>query len=197
MKSDPIRTDEQLIEQFLSGGPDEAEPAFEALVKRHGPMVMAVCRHILGRSHDAEDAFQATFLALALHAGAIRDRRLLAAWLHEVGTRSALRLRAREARLRSRTLPAGEDVAPGEAESALARDELRLILHVELERLPEKYRTVVAYCHLEGKSYSEAAGLVGCPVGTVKGRLWRARGLLRQRLSDRGLDAEQLACLRA
>ncbi|MFO0952447.1 MAG: sigma-70 family RNA polymerase sigma factor [Isosphaeraceae bacterium] len=93
-------SDESLLEQFLSAEPAESEEAFRRLVARHGPMVLGVCRHILDQVHDAEDAFQATFLVLARNAGAIRDRRVLARWLYEVAYRIALRSRSRSARRR-------------------------------------------------------------------------------------------------
>ena len=88
-----IRSDGQLIDQFLTGEKEESESAFETLVKRHGPMVLGVCRHVLSRVQDAEDAFQATFLVLARKAGTIRDREILGCWLHEVAYRIAMRAR--------------------------------------------------------------------------------------------------------
>src|SRR5271166_5856855 len=92
------RSDEQLIDQFVTAARDDAADAFEVLVKRHGPMVMGVCRNILYQHQDAEDAFQTTFMTLARKAGAIRDRRVLACWLHEVAYRIAIRMRARASR---------------------------------------------------------------------------------------------------
>src|SRR5271156_6591401 len=94
----PIRSDEQLIDTFLNGEKEDSETAFETLVKRHGPMVLGVCRHVLCRVQDAEDAFQATFLALARKAGTIRNREILGCWLHEVAFRTAIRERERRAR---------------------------------------------------------------------------------------------------
>jgi RNA polymerase sigma factor (sigma-70 family) len=173
--------------------PDEAGPAFAALLTRHGPAVMRVCRHFLVDRHDAEDVFQATFLTLMRGAGAIRNGRALGGWLRAVAARNALRARAKTARLRSRFVPARDAVAPGSPELDAARDELMLILLVELDRLLEKYRLPVVHCHLEGKTNKEASQLLGCPIGTVKGRLSRARAILRERLSTRGLDADHLA----
>jgi RNA polymerase sigma factor (sigma-70 family) len=193
MNRDRIRTDEQLIEQFLAGVRDEAESAFEVLVRRHGPMVMGVCRQVLNRHQDAEEAFQATFLALARKAGTIQNRGVLGCWLYEVAHRSAVRVRVQAAR--RRWLPRMTDGAaePGEPEAAAIRNELRPILDAELDRLPEKYRTLVIQCYLEGKTNEEVARLLHCPIGTVKGRLSRARGMLRQRLSQTGLDPGHLA----
>jgi len=188
MQRERTRTDEQLIEQFLTSQGDAAESAFEVLVRRHGPMVLGVCRQVLNnRSQDADDAFQATFLALARKAGTIQNRRALGCWLYEVAYRTSIRLRARVAR--HRWLPATADlkVAPGGAELAATRNELRPILRAALDHLPEKYRTLVVYCYLEGKSHEEVARLMDCPIGTVKGRLSRARGILRERLSCSGL----------
>jgi RNA polymerase sigma-70 factor (ECF subfamily) len=181
------QSDDQLIEQFLSGDREEVERAFERLVTRHGPLVLGVCRHVLRHQHDAEDAFQATFLALARQAASIQNRRVLAGWLHEVAYRHALRLRAQAAR-RS-WLPGldAEKSTPEDAQSNAVRNEIPQILRAEIDRLPIKYRTLVVRCYLEGKSNEEVARLLGCPVGTVKGRLWRARGMLRERLQKRGV----------
>jgi RNA polymerase sigma factor (sigma-70 family) len=184
MDSEP--TDEQLIERFLAGEHQEAEGAFRRMVTRHGPMVMGVCRQVLKQVQDAEDAFQATFLILARRATTIRDRRVLRTWLYEVASRQALRMRARVARRHPRPRLTIEQVSPGEAQARTERDELRLILDAELDRLPESYRILLVQCYLEGKSGREVARLHGCPVGTIKGRLSRARGMLRGRLLGRG-----------
>jgi RNA polymerase sigma factor (sigma-70 family) len=180
--------DDQLLDRFL--GPDEsaAETAFQALVRRHGPMVMGVCRHILDQVHDAEDAFQATFLVLARKAGTIHDRRVLGRWLYEVAYRIAIRSRTHAARRRAHERQGAEMAA---AEPRLEEDpgwtELRPVLHEEVNRLPEKYRTAVVLCYFEGRTNEEAAELLQWPVGTVKGRLSRAREMLRTRLNRRGL----------
>jgi RNA polymerase sigma-70 factor (ECF subfamily) len=187
-------TDEQLIDQFLAGKHEEAQSAFGRLVTRHGPSVMGVCRHVLKQEQDAEDVFQATFLSLARRAATIQNPRVLGCWLREVAFRNALRLRAQV--VRRRALPArfGEEVAPGEAESQATRNELRLILHAELDRLPEGLRTLVVQCYLEGKTNDEVARLLGSPIGTVKRRLWKAREMLREGLLSRGgRDTTQLA----
>src|SRR5262245_29662888 len=160
--------------------------AFEAIVQRHGPMVLGVCRRLLAREEDVEDAFQATFLILARKAGTIRKRESLACWLHGVARRVACRARADEARRRRHeraVLPAPATDAP--ADPALR--ELRALIDDELDRLPEKYRAPALLCYLEGKTNEEAAEHLGWPVGTVKGRLSRARELLHGRLTRRGL----------
>jgi RNA polymerase sigma factor (sigma-70 family) len=149
-------------------------------------MVMGVCRQVLKQEQDAEDAFQATFLILARRAATIRDRRVLRTWLCEVASRQALRMSAQVARRHSRPGFSVEQVSPGEAEARTERDELRLILHAELDLLPKSYRILLVQSYLEGKSGREVARLHGCPVGTIKGRLSRARGMLRGRLLGRG-----------
>lgn len=186
MKLEPMTTDEELIDHFLAGARGGREHAFEAMVTRHGPMVMRVCRRILGRYQDAEDAFQETFLSLVRNAGDIRDRRVLRIWLREVASRIALRARSRAARSRTAMLPHEERITPEQAQRAALENELRQILQIPLDRLPEKYRMLVVHCHLEGKSYEEAARLMGRPVGTVKGWLSRARGAMRGELRERG-----------
>jgi RNA polymerase sigma factor (sigma-70 family) len=188
----PIRLDEQLIDQFLTGQKDESESAFESLVKLHGPMVLGLCRHILRQDQDAEDAFQATFLALARNAGTIRDRRILGYWLREVARRIAFRARECRARFRTEnTIPDVKDLLPGTVSEA-SRSELRLHLHAAVNGLPAKYRLLVVHTYMEGKSNAQVARLLRCPVGTVKGRLSRARDLLRARLCQRGWDQDDV-----
>jgi RNA polymerase sigma factor (sigma-70 family) len=185
MTPNSMETDEKLVEKFLTGEPSEAEDAFEVLMARHGPMVMGVCRQTASHRQDAEDAFQATFLSLARKACTIRDRRLLGPWLHAVAYRTASRIRARTARRRALVL-SGEEVSPRGENGDLDRGELERMIHVELDRLPENYRTAAVQCYLEGKTCAQAARLLGRPVGTIKGQLSRARGLLRYRLRRHG-----------
>jgi RNA polymerase sigma factor (sigma-70 family) len=193
MNATPIRDDEQLIGLFLIGARDEAEPAFEALVTRHRPAVMSVCRRVLNRIEDAEDAAQATFAELVRHAGGIRDPRVLGSWLCGVAYRVANRMKHQSIRRRAVDIRASGRVSPGPAEDAAAL-ELRQILHDELHHLPENYRILVVQTYLEGKSNQELARILNCPIGTVKGRLWRARGMLRMRLLSRlGRAVEVLA----
>jgi RNA polymerase sigma factor (sigma-70 family) len=178
-----IGTDEQLIEQYLTGTRGDAEYAFEALVKRHGPVVMGTCRQVLHRREDAEDAFQATFLELARKASTIRDRRLLVSWLYEVAHRIAMRMRYRARLYPAPLATVDRATTSGEPESVATRGELRRRLHAEVASLPEKYRFLVEQCYLQGKSNQEVARLLGRPVGSVKGWLARARGMMRERLS--------------
>src|SRR4051812_28608475 len=184
--------DEQLLDRFLDRDDESAvsearaEAAFRAIVVRHGPMVLGVCRHVLNQLQDAEDAFQATFLVLARKAGSIRDRRVLARWLYEVAYRIAMRARTHGVSRRTHERQGGEMVASVSYDDHSWR-ELRPVLHEEVNRLPEKYRVPVILCYLEGKTNEEVAQLLRWPVGTVKGRLSRARDLLRSRLTRRGL----------
>jgi RNA polymerase sigma factor (sigma-70 family) len=186
-----IRSDGQLIDQFLTGQKEESESAFETLVKRHGPMVLGVCRHVLCRVQDAEDAFQATFFALARKAGTIRDREILGCWLHEVAFRTAIRARERRARSTPPRMEIRDlEEARSGPEHAASHKELRLLLRAEVDGLPAKYRSLVVHSYMEGMSNEQVATLLRCPVGTVKGRLSRARDLLRARLVRRGCDQD-------
>jgi RNA polymerase sigma factor (sigma-70 family) len=180
--------DDELLGRFLAGDEATSEEAFGALVVRHGPMVLGVCRRTLGTAQDAEDAFQATFLVLARNAASIRDRRVLGRWLYEVAYRIAIRAKGRLARRRVKEREAAEMAAaihPSECDPAWL--ELKPVLHEEVNQLPEKYRSAVVLCYFEGRTNEEAAALLRWPVGTVKGRLSRARDLLRSRLARRGL----------
>src|SRR4051812_27739019 len=179
-------SDEQLLDRFLNQDDEAAEAAFREIVARHGPMVLGVCRHVLNQHQDAEDAFQATFVVLARKAGSIHDRRVLGRWLYEVAYRIAVRAKANS--FRRRTLERqGAEMSVTAPEYEAGWNELRPVLHEEVNRLPEKYRTPVVLCYLEGKTNEEVAQLLQWPVGTVKGRLSRARELLRSRLTRRGL----------
>jgi RNA polymerase sigma factor (sigma-70 family) len=184
-------SDGDLLEQFFHGEELAAEDAFGALVERHGPMVLGICRHVLGQAHDAEDAFQATFLALARRGDAISDPRSLSGWLREVAYRIALRTRVRAIRTRAierqaMEMALGRDEPDG-PEEIVSLSELRPVLREEVARLPEKYRVPVILSYLEGWTNQEVAELLHWPVGTVKGRLMRARLMLRSRLSRRGV----------
>jgi RNA polymerase sigma factor (sigma-70 family) len=186
-----IQTDEQLVERYLYGPKGESEAAFEAMVKRHGPLVLGVCRQILNHHQDAEDAFQATFLVLARKAATIRDPKLLGCWLYEVACRSALRARSGMARRQfwRKTPLVDEPVA--RPERAADGIDLREVIHDEINRLPEKYGVPLVLTYLEGETNEEVARLLQWPVGTVKGRLFHARDMLRARLSRRGLRVDQ------
>jgi RNA polymerase sigma factor (sigma-70 family) len=176
--------DRALLERFLE---QHDSASFAALVRRHGPMVLGVCRRILGNVHDAEDAFQAVFLVLARKARSIAKQEALGSWLYGVAYRVALKARADSARRRRHERQAAErdEVRSQRCET---RDDLGSILDEEVNRLPDKYRQPIVFCYFEGKTYQEAARLLGWPAGTVSVRLARARELLRSRLALRGLS---------
>jgi len=176
-------TDGQLLADYLSRR-DEA--AIAALVRRHGPMVWGVCRRVLRNHHDAEDAFQTTFLVLVRKAASIASRELLANWLYGVAHQTALKARATAAKRKGRERQATEMPEPAATQQDPWRD-LQPLLDEELSRLPDKYRSVIVLCDLEGKTRKEVAGQLGCPEGTVAGRLARARIMLAKRLTRRGV----------
>jgi len=181
-------TDGQLLARFVAAG-DEA--SFAALLRRHGPMVLGVCRRILRHSHDAEDAFQATFLVLARKANSVVRRESVGCWLHGVAHRTALDAGTRIARRRAREKQVKDMPHPvaGPAESV----DWRPLLDLELTRLPEHYRSAIVLCDLEGRSRREAARLLGVPEGTLSSRLATARKLLAGRLARCGLSLSAVA----
>ena len=180
-------TDAQLLELYLTQSGDKAEDAFAALVHRHGPMVLGVCRRMLANSHDAEDAFQATFLILARRADAIGRRDRLANWLYGVAVRTSKEARRRAARRQARERRAMDQVKV-ESEPTGDWDDLLPILDEELSRLPDRYRAALVTCELEGKSRHEAAQQLGLSEGTLSTHLARGRKLLRERLVQRGVS---------
>jgi RNA polymerase sigma factor (sigma-70 family) len=178
-----LTPDDQLLQHFAA---TRDEAAFKALLRRHGPMVLGVCRRLLRREQDAEDAFQATFLVLARKATSVRRKQSVGAWLHGVARRIAGKVRTAAARQSTAPVP---DVAAPEVDpaGALTWHEVRGALDEELARLPESLRAPLVLCYLEGRTRDEAAARLRCPLGTLKGRLERGRELLHRRLTRRGL----------
>jgi RNA polymerase sigma factor (sigma-70 family) len=178
-------TDSQLLERFATHRGEAGELAFAALIDRHGPMVLRACRSILRDDHDAMDAFQATFLVLVRKRGSLWVRDSLGPWLHRVACRAAGRSKADAARRRAFERPTAAFVSAYTPDRD--RDDLAATLNDEVNRLPDRYRTPILLCHMEGHTCEEAARLMGCPVGTVASRLSRGRDRLRTMLSRRGL----------
>ena len=181
-------TDKELLERFAACRDETGELAFTALIARHGPMVLNVCRRILRDPSDADDAFQATFLVLVRRAGSIHFRSSLGPWLYGVSVRVARRVRS----VGSRQTPSGSDgdllnsiADPGSGSDALF--DLRHAIEEALDHLPETHRAAVVLCHLHGLTHEEAADRLNCPVGTIRSRLARGRALLRVRLDRAGL----------
>ncbi len=181
-------SDGQLLERFATGCGEPRELAFAALVERHGPFVLRVCRSVLRDENAAEDAFQATFLALARKAGSLRAQDSLAPWLHQAAYRAAVHDRSATIRRRSREHAAAalraESMAPPHHGN---NHDLQKIIHEEIDRLPGRFRFAVVLCDLEGRTHEQAAAHLGCAVGTVKSRLARGRKRLRGRLERRGV----------
>jgi RNA polymerase sigma factor (sigma-70 family) len=184
------RPDRELLESYRQGND---ETAFAVLVRRHGPLVWGTCRRLLGDCHDTEDAYQAVFLVLARKAGLIRRAESLAAWLHRVARQVALKARARRDRRckaengrRKAVTETHAARAPGLSDELSLREALA-ILDEEIERLPDKFRAPIVLCYLQGRTNEEAARELGCPAGTLKFRLSRARELLGERLGKRGV----------
>jgi RNA polymerase sigma factor (sigma-70 family) len=179
-------TERQLLECFVtSNDPD----AFAALIERHGPMVLAVCRSVLREQHDVEDAFQDTFLILARNAGTITRSETIGPWLRRVALRRAQRVLFQAARRRVRERNR-TDSSP-EYRTYPSDFSLIPLLREEVSHLPEHYRRPVVLCYLEGKTHQEAAAQLRCPIGTIKGRLSRARQVLRDRLSRAHRPSEE------
>lgn len=175
---DCARSDGQLLASFVAS---RDENAFAALVRRHGRMVHGVCRRVLGHVQDAEDAFQATFLVLARKASSLRNGEAVANWLYGVAYRTALECKARKARRRRRERPL-DNVPSPEVAPEEPRDWLPL-LEKALNSLPERYRTPLVLCYLEGRSRLEVARQLGLPEGTLSSRLATARQMLAKRLA--------------
>ncbi len=183
LAQDDGRTDAQLLERFVA---HRDEAAFAALVRRHGPMVLGVCRRTAGHADDADDAFQAVFLVLARKAASIRAPARLGAWLYGVAYRTARKARAAADRLRTR-----ERQVPTMPQPAVEPDdrwqEITPLLDQELSRLPDKYRIPIVLCDLEGVPRKEVAHRLGVPEGTLSSRLATGRRMLARRLGRFGL----------
>lgn len=180
---DAEQPDHLLLTEFTS---NQDQTAFEMLVRRHGPMVLGVCRRVLGNAHDAEDAFQAVFLVLARKAGSIRKADSLASWLHGVAFRVASKVKRELTRRRQREGKAQR--ASHSTDSDVSWRELETILDEEISSLPAVYRGVFVHCCLEGMTRPEAARRLGLKEGTVASRLAEARKRLREALSRRGIS---------
>lgn len=178
-------TDQQLLNRFRSGG---NEDAFHALVRRHGSMVLDVCRNVLGNEADAEDAFQATFLVLAQKATTIRKLASAGSWLYGVAYRTALKSRRANARKQKHESRVQGRI-PVDTRDDLSWREALEVVHQELNRLSDCYRAPLVLCYLQGHSQDDAARLLGVSKATVKKRLELGRALLRTRLVRRGLGS--------
>jgi RNA polymerase sigma factor (sigma-70 family) len=176
-------SDAQLLERFVGRRDSEA---FEAILARHGPMVLGVCRGILRDPNDAEDAFQATFLILIKKAGSIRANVVLGGWLYQVAYRVAVAANTAAARRRMLERTAGEMAAMSSAPGTTISDELFKAAHEALARLPEKYRLAILLCDLEGKPQAQAARELNWSERTLRRRLAAARERIKSRLSRRG-----------
>ena len=179
-------TDAQLLDRFRARSDlNSSEAAFAGLMARHGPMVLGVCRRALSNPDDVADAFQATFLILVRKADTVRVEDSLGRWLYGVSRRVSVRAKLAAARRSAREVREVEFAMAPTGDEDL--DELRDVLDEEIGRLPEKFRSAVVLCELEGFGHDEAARQLGCAVGTVKSRLSRARDKLRSRLIRRGV----------
>jgi RNA polymerase sigma factor (sigma-70 family) len=186
-------TDGDLLGRFSR---DRDEAAFAALVQRHGPLVLGVCRRVLHDPNDADDAFQATFFVLARKAGSVSQPDRLANWLYGVALRVAQKARSAAARRQARHEKVS-DIPGAESSRDVDWNDLRQVLDDEVQHLPEKFRLPILLCYLQGKTREEAARQLGWSPGAVKGMLERGRELLRSRLTRRGvtLSATGLAGL--
>jgi RNA polymerase sigma factor (sigma-70 family) len=185
-------SDRELLNRYIK---DRDEAAVTALIERHGAMTLGICRRVLGRAHDAEDACQATFLVLVRKAASVRKKESLASWLHGVAYHIATNLKRDLARRRSREGAVARAPQHGATEDLTWR-EVQAVLDEELARLPDRFRGPLVLCYLEGKTRDEAARQLRWTPGTLRGRLQRGRELLRARLTRRGLafSAALAAC---
>jgi RNA polymerase sigma factor (sigma-70 family) len=176
--------DRDLVERFVERGDGDA---FAALVRRHGAMVLGVCRRIIRHEQDAEDVSQAVFLVLSRKAGGLRRKDAVGPWLFGVAYRLALRARQKGHRRQTREARVPE-ATPGDPLDELSLREAQAVLDEELACLPERERGPLILCYLQGLTRDQAARRLGCALGTLKGRLERGRALLERRLTRRGLS---------
>jgi RNA polymerase sigma factor (sigma-70 family) len=177
-------TDRKLLERFVN---HHDQAALELLIRRYAPMVWGVCRRILANHHDAEDAFQATFLVLVRKAESIRPKEMVGNWLYGVARQTVFKARATTAKRRAREKQVTEMPEPAVTEQQDLWDDVQPLLDQELSRLPAKYRAVVVLCDLGAKTRTEVAQQLGVPEGTVASRLVRARTILAKRLARHGM----------
>jgi RNA polymerase sigma factor (sigma-70 family) len=177
-------SDREILERYLQ---DHDEQAFEAILGRHGGMVLNVCRRSLHHRQDVEDAYQAVFLVLVRKARSLRIDDSLGPWLYRVAGRVAARSRANRRRLEAQSLPGHDPMPARDRESQLDRDDVAKIIRQELDRLPARLRDPLVLCYLEGMTHEMTAQQLGCPVGTVRSRMARARAVLERSLSRRGV----------
>ena len=179
MSDSILPTDSDLLAEFARSG---SERPFEMLVRRHGALVLSVCRGILRDANDAEDAAQAAFLTLARKARSLVGHRTIAGWLHTVAWHISCRAR------RARTLRQHREREAAAAAFQNARDDSgspdTSLLHEQLHAMPDKYRLPLILHHFDGWSEVEVAQILGCKLGTISGRLSRGRQILKQRLED-------------
>jgi RNA polymerase sigma factor (sigma-70 family) len=173
------RTDGQLLDAFVN---NRDEACFDALMRRYGPVVFSVCRRVLHNTHDAEDAFQTTFLVLVRKAARLRRRGAVGNWLYGVAHRTALQAKSRSARRRLKEWELPQVTVEESAAERAGKSEMLAALDREVLRLPEKYRAPIILCELMGRSKKQAAEELGCPEGTISSRLARGREILRRRL---------------
>jgi polysaccharide biosynthesis/export protein len=182
-------TDRELVGRIATASFDETEALFEVLVSRHGPMVLRVCRNVLHDPHDADDAFQATFLVLVRRIGSIRKLDSIGSWLYGVAARVSARARVEAAKRRTREHERVQLAVVSAPDDEASRGP---VVQEEVLRLPERYRSVVVLCYWEGLTHEQAAERLACPIGTVRSRIARARELLRRRLVRRGVGVEDV-----
>jgi RNA polymerase sigma-70 factor (ECF subfamily) len=175
-----------LLRRFVA---DQEQAAFTALVQRHERFVLGICQRVLGDSHAAQDAFQATFLVLARKASMLDWQKPLAGWLYKVAYHLALRSRAMVARQRRSEQAAANgrsSQVPSEGPADVEKQEMYQALSEELQRLPEKYRTPLVLCYFDGRTHAEAARAIGLPRGSMAKRIGQGLERLRERLLHRG-----------